>query len=116
MVKKDARTNLNPSLSLTFLIVAVTGVMLLFDIGGGGTEHLHEWMSVVFLILSIVHLALNWKPLWVYLKRGPIALSLVGVCLLSALLLFSGDDTDDHGRDSREGTRQARHLDFSHRK
>lgn len=58
MTGKNTRTNLNPSLALTFLIVAVTGVLMLSHIGGGRIHPLHEWMSVVFLSLCVIGLEL----------------------------------------------------------
>jgi len=116
MTRKDARTNLNPSLVITFLIVAVTGVMMLFHMGIGGIKHLHEWMSVVFLILGIVHLYLNWNPLRAYLKHGPTTLSLVAVSLLTVLLLFGGNNQHGRGPDGRPESPHAGHLDSDHRK
>ena len=59
MTRKDIKTKLNPALALTFLIVGVTGVLLLFHIQGGGSKFLHEWMSVGFLILCVVHMIIN---------------------------------------------------------
>ena len=75
MTKKKSRTNLHPSLMLTFFIVGLTGILLLFHIDIRGIKHLHEWMSVVFLILCIVHLSLNWKAFLIHFNKGPVALS-----------------------------------------
>jgi hypothetical protein len=116
MNMKDARTNLNPSLTLAFLIVSVTGMMLFFHIGGGSIHPLHEWMSVVFLILCIVHLSLNWKLLWAYLKHGPITLSFIVIFLLSAVLLLAGGNKDERSVDGRRGPGHAGYQNSGHGK
>lgn len=90
MSRKEIKTKLNPSLGLTFLISGVTGVLLLFHIKSGGIKFLHEWISVAFLVLCVLHLIINWKIFAAFMKRGPVIASLVGVCLLSGLLLLGG--------------------------
>lgn len=103
MTKKNVRIHLLPALSMTFLIVALTGMMMLFHLGLGGIKPLHEWMSVIFLILCVVHLAINWKAFLVHLKKGPIIASAITVCLLSILLLAGGSH-DQGGRHGHYGT------------
>jgi hypothetical protein len=113
MTKTNARTSLHPSLMLTFIIVGLTGILLLFHIDVRGIKHLHEWMSVVFLILCIVHLSLNWKAFLVHFKKGPVALSVIGLGLLSVLLLFGASGGDGHGSHDRSGSGHYRHLKHS---
>lgn len=103
MTKKTIRTNLLPALTLTFFIVALTGIMMMFHLGIGGIKPLHEWMSVIFLILCIVHLSLNWKIFMVHLKKGPVIVSLILICILSILLLASGGGRDRGGRHGHFG-------------
>lgn len=116
MSTKNARTSLHPSLMLSFIIVGLTGILLLFHIDARGIKHLHEWMSVVFLILCILHLSLNWKAFWIHLKKGPIALSIISIGLLSALLLFNAGAKDRQGTYNRSGSGHYRHLDYDHKK
>lgn len=107
MTRKNTRIYLNPSLALTFLIVALTGVMMLFHIRGGGIHSLHEWMSIAFLILCIIHLFLNWKLLWTCLVHGPIAWPLVVVFVLSAVLLLFGGGEKGRSAQGRGGSGHA---------
>ncbi|MEN6442062.1 MAG: DUF4405 domain-containing protein [Syntrophobacter sp.] len=107
MAGKNIRINLNPPLALTFLIVAVTGVMLFFHIGGGVIHRLHEWLSILFLILSIVHLTLNWTMLWACLAQGPIRLSIIALVLLSAALMLAGGSNDGRGTHGQGGSGHA---------
>jgi len=104
MAGKNIRINLNPPLALTFLVVAMTGVMLFFHIGGGVIHPLHEWLSIVFLILSIIHLTLNWKMLWACLAQGPLKLSILLVVLLSAVLMLGAGSSDGKGPHGRGGS------------
>jgi hypothetical protein len=97
MAPKNVRTGLQPSLILTFAIVGLTGLLMLFHADFRGIKHFHEWMSVVFLALCIFHLYLNWKVLLAHLKNGPVLLSVIGISLLSALLLFSGGNAKNGG-------------------
>lgn len=92
MTGKNIRTTLNPSLILTFIVVGLTGIMMMFHIEAGGIKHLHEWMSIIFLILSVIHICLNWKIIVAYLKKTVVVVSAIGICLLTALLLMSGGD------------------------
>ena len=104
MTGKKIRTTLNPSLILTFIIVGLTGIMMMFHIEAGGIKHLHEWMSIVFLILSVIHLCLNWKILLAYPKKPAVVVSAIGICLLAGLLLMSGGDRGKgHYGESRSG-------------
>lgn len=104
MTGKNLRTSLNPSLILTFIIVGITGIIMMFHIDAGGIKHLHEWMSMIFLILCIIHLCLNWKILLAYLKNRVVVVSSIGVCLLTVLLLMSGGDRGKgHYGESRSG-------------
>ncbi len=100
MTKKTVRTHLLPALTLTFFIVALTGLMMMFHLGIGGIKHLHKWMSVIFLFLCIIHLVINWKTFLVHLKKGPVIGSIILICILSLLLLTGGGR---HDRDGRHG-------------
>ena len=103
MTKRTVRANLLPALTLTLFIVAMTGIMMMFHLGIGAIKHLHEWMSVIFLILCIVHLIINGKAFLIHLKKGPVIISAIAVCLLSLLLLFSGGGHDGGGRHGHFG-------------
>nr|WP_321402121.1 DUF4405 domain-containing protein [uncultured Desulfobacter sp.] len=104
MTKKSIRTNLLPALTLTFFVVALTGIMMMFHLGIGGIKPLHEWMSVVFLILCAIHLVINWKIFVVHLKKGPAIVSIILICVLSLILLTSGGGNGKDGRHGHYGT------------
>lgn len=107
MDRKLVRTGLQPALALSFLIVGLTGVLLLLHLDFRGLKHLHQWMSLVFLLCCSVHLFLNWRGLRAHLHNGPVVVSAVGIGLLSLLLLFSaggkGNDGHHYGHDDHFG-------------
>ena len=113
MPSKNVRTSLHPSLALSFIIVGLTGILMLLHIDARGVKHLHEWMSIVFLILCIVHLVLNWKALRAHLRNGPVLMSVIGICLLSALLLFGAGGKGQNSRYGGSGAGHSRHLNYN---
>ncbi len=110
MNRKFLRTNLHPALMLSFLLVGLTGILLLLHLDFRGIKHLHQWMSVLFLLLCFLHLFLNWKVFLAQFKNGPVVLSLVGIGLLSLLLLFSAGDRGKKGHLGPSGGGHFRHI------
>lgn len=107
MTKKNIRTILHPSLGTTFVIMVFTGILMFFHICPGGIRNLHEWISILFLVLCAIHLYLNWNVFMAHLKNGPFMISVIGVCLLSVILLFSAGDK----RHDRSDYTYSRHLE-----
>lgn len=61
-------------LSLSFVVVAATGLVLwlahspqTFGISKGVWKHTHIFTSLLMLVAGLIHLWLNWKVLWCYL-------------------------------------------------
>ncbi|MBN2654337.1 MAG: DUF4405 domain-containing protein [Nitrospirae bacterium] len=84
------RALISPFASITFISVAVTGLLLTFHIKTGGIKILHEWIGYAFVLAGLIHLAINWKPFLAYLGKriGIIAIAL-GVTL-SFTLFYAG--------------------------
>lgn len=68
------RTFATPLTIGTFIVVSVTGLCMLFGIRGL-TGPVHEVCSILFVIGSILHIAVNWKPTLAHLKK-PLGASL----------------------------------------
>jgi len=116
MDHKNIKINLNPVLALTFMAVGVTGLLLFFHLGSRGIKNLHEWMSIVFLAVSILHLVLNWKPFLAFLKHRPVVVSIVLVTLLSGLLLLTAPKDGGRGRHGNPNFVDTELLEYSPRK
>lgn len=101
----EIRQKLSPFLTLTFLPVAITGLLLFFEVRSGSVKVLHEWMSLLFLLCCAGHLLLNVKALGAGLRRGPLlaALAIVGLLTLAMGLAGAG-----HGGEEGNGHRHGR--------
>ncbi len=93
------KTWLSPFVSIAFLVIAATGVLLFFHVKNGPIMALHEWFGWLFVAAGLVHVLLNLRPLAAYLRR-PSAWAAVAVALvLGALLVVGGAQHDrEHHR------------------
>jgi hypothetical protein len=78
---------ITPITAALFLIVAFTGVLLLFHMGGATAKEIHELLSLAFVAAAVLHLVLNWRIFAAYLKK-PATIGLgVAVVLVLAMVL-----------------------------
>jgi hypothetical protein len=70
----------------SFLLMAVTGIMMFFDFVPGYVAFAHEWLSWVFLIGVGAHIAVNYRPFMRHLQNRA---GLINVLLFAAILLVS---------------------------
>ncbi|MCI5121486.1 MAG: DUF4405 domain-containing protein, partial [Candidatus Electrothrix sp. AUS4] len=84
---KMTRDWITPITTGAFLLTAVTGVLLFFHVATGLNKEVHEWLSWVFLIGAVLHLALNFGPFKKYLtqRKGQV---LMGSFVLLLALSF----------------------------
>ena len=87
---------ITPITTGAFLLTAVTGVLLFFHAATGLNKEVHEWISWIFLIGAILHLALNFGPFKKYLKqrKGQV---LMGTFVLLLALSFIPAGEEHHG-------------------
>jgi|GEM_PF-698614 len=85
------RNWISPLVTISFIVMGVTGILMFFHIKNGALVTLHEWIGWGFVVFGLVHLFLNWRPLFSYLKRwtGIVAVVLgitlvVGVTVMGA--------------------------------
>lgn len=69
----------------TFVILAVTGILMFFKIEAGYSKPVHEWLSWAMVIGVLLHIAANWKAFTGYFTRKP-ALTIIGAGLLITIL------------------------------
>ncbi len=60
----------------SFLLMAVTGVLMFFHLNSGLNKLAHEWTGMVMIAAVFLHVALNWRAFMLYFKR-PLALVLM---------------------------------------
>lgn len=73
----------------SFAIMAVTGLLMFLRLDMGAHKPLHEWAGLVFVAAVTLHLALNWRPFRLHLRRtlprALIALALAALVIASLL-------------------------------
>jgi hypothetical protein len=48
---------------IAFSAVAVTGVMMFFDVRSRQLSEVHEWVGIIFVVALLLHLVRNWRGL-----------------------------------------------------
>lgn len=56
------------SVSVSFLVLSVTGLLIYFGQGAHAVEHIHAWFGILFVAAAIFHIANNWTSLQAYTR------------------------------------------------
>ncbi|GAA4520942.1 MULTISPECIES: DUF4405 domain-containing protein [Sphingobacterium] len=86
---KINRNIVTPFISLIFVVVAITGMLMLFHLWDGYTEVLHEVLGLLFVFCAAFHILLNWKSLRGHFKKGVFLPAALAVLVLSAILVVA---------------------------
>ncbi|NTU68826.1 MAG: DUF4405 domain-containing protein [Chlorobiaceae bacterium] len=84
----------------SFIISAVTGLLIFFDIEIGAIEPVHRWLSWLLLGGIGLHTLSNWKPFAAYFSRKP-ALAVMGLALVvtgASMLPVFGEEEEEGKR------------------
>jgi len=81
------RKYVTPFISLVFLVVGLSGLLMFFHLFDGYTEVVHEYLGVFFVVCAVFHIILNWKALKIHFKRGVFIPALLGVLAISVTLI-----------------------------
>jgi Na+/melibiose symporter-like transporter len=101
MITKTAlRSYVSPAVVFTFVVVSVTGFLMLFDFDS--VDDLHKWMGLSFGIVGIIHLVVNWRTLVVYFRGRKIMIWGLAMLIVCAVLLFGIGDSDRDIDDDRK--------------
>jgi hypothetical protein len=74
-----------PLATATFMILAVTGILMFFNIEAGYSKTVHEWLSWAMVAGIMFHITANWKAFTSYFSRQP-ALAIIGIGMLVTVL------------------------------
>lgn len=85
---KLSRNYVTPFISLVFLVVGLSGVLMFFHLFDGYTEVVHECLGVFFVVCAIFHIILNWKALRIHFRKGVFIPALAGVLAISVTLII----------------------------
>jgi len=86
---KVNRNYITPFISLVFLVVGISGMLMFFHLFDGYTEVVHEILGMFFIVCAIFHIVINWKPLKIHFKRAVFMPALLGVLAISIILIIS---------------------------
>ncbi|WP_270087090.1 DUF4405 domain-containing protein [Sphingobacterium sp. SYP-B4668] len=82
------RNYITPFISLVFLVVGLTGVLMFFHLFDGYTEIVHEFLGLFFVVCAVFHIILNWKALKIHFKRGVFIPAGIAVAVISLLFII----------------------------
>lgn len=91
---------LSPLVGVFFVAVGLSGTLMLFHVRVSGMRALHEWIGLAFVIVTSVHVLLNWQAVICYCKTRAGLISIVIGILLCALFLLGGSGQGEHHRPS----------------
>jgi hypothetical protein len=84
----NLRTFATPLAIGAFLLSAVTGVVMFFEVATQGNKVLHEWFGWALVLGVALHVTTNFRPFTAYFSRArPLSLAIIGV--FATMLTFS---------------------------
>jgi phosphatidylserine synthase len=94
----------SPVTALSFLLVATTGLLMLFHVRLPGVKGVHEWMGVVLCLVGLLHLAINWRAFVCYFRHRSAIVALAAALLVCASALFlPGHEDGPRGEGGHRG-------------
>jgi hypothetical protein len=88
---------LTPLLTGSFVLLAVTGVLLFFHLSSPLARASHEWPSWIFLVAAILHLVLNARPLLAALRPHLARATVAAFALVALAAIFTGGEHSGPG-------------------
>jgi len=83
------RNYITPLVSLTFLVVGISGLLMLFHWFDGYTEVVHECLGLLFTLSALFHIVVNWKALKIHFKKSVFVPALLAIMVTSFVLIIA---------------------------
>jgi glucan phosphoethanolaminetransferase (alkaline phosphatase superfamily) len=93
---KLKRNIITPYLTFLFVVVGLSGILMLFHILDDYTKIVHELLGAVFVLFSILHVIINWKSLKSHFKKKAFIISGVVVLIFSVIFIILAKMNVDH--------------------
>ncbi len=77
-----------PLATASFIILAITGTLMFFNVNAGFIRPVHEWLSWVMSAGVILHIIANWKSFKGYFSRKPALTIIVTGLVVTILAIF----------------------------
>lgn len=84
---KLSRNFVTPFITVVFIVVAITGLLMFFHVFDGYTEVAHEILGLFFVIFSVLHVIINWKSLKIHFNKRVFIPASIAVVIISAVLI-----------------------------
>jgi hypothetical protein len=87
----------SPLTGLSFFVIGVTGILMFFHIRFPGMTKLHELGGLLFVIVAVMHLILNFRQFLQYFRQrtGRVALG-IGMILMILFLAIGLAHEENH--------------------
>jgi len=106
---KTYRPFITAVVTLSFIVVTITGLLMAFHLLPKDISHilkgLHEWLSYLFVLGAGFHLYYNWKAITGYFNNKSIRYQWLiagGLCVLLSLGVFLLKPEKDHHKKFNE--------------
>lgn len=93
------RNFITPFVASIFIMIGITGVLMFWHLLDGYTEFVHESMGLLFVVVAVMHVLVNWKSLKSHLRKTvllPVALAVMttaaGLLTVQQLFFVRVDD------------------------
>ncbi len=84
----NQRSWVSPFVAVTYAVVSVTGILLVFHMRFPGICSIHQGAGLLFVLAGMVHLTLNWRMFVSHFKnRNAVAAVWIGLFLIICLAL-----------------------------
>lgn len=84
--------------TFTFIIIAITGIMMFFHVLDQYTKQLHEILGLAFVFIAACHIFINWKSMKNYFKKSAFLYSALLGLIVS--ISFIAQATTGTGKES----------------
>ncbi|WP_400260962.1 DUF4405 domain-containing protein [Sphingobacterium sp. SG20118] len=81
------RSYITPFISVVFLVVGLSGLLMFFHLFDGYTEVVHELLGIFFVVCAVFHIMLNWKALKIHFKKNVFIPAGLTVAVVSTLFI-----------------------------
>jgi hypothetical protein len=87
-MKQSFRQWATPLAIATFIVSAVTGILMFFHLGTGLIKPFHEWLSWALVAGVVLHTLANLKPFTAYFSKVPGIGLIAGGILITLFAIF----------------------------
>jgi len=87
--KKDLATSFT---TFTFIVIAISGVMMFFHFFDNYVENLHEILGLLFIVVVLFHVVYNFKSMKNYFSKKIFGLSALGIVMVSLIFILNAKD------------------------